>query len=177
VSVDEDALYVRDGRILTSAGVSAGIDLALTLVEEDEGDEMAHAIARDLVVFMRRHGAQPQLSVPLRIPRPRRRPVRVLCDEVAADPAGDHSLPAMAARAGLSVRHLSRVFKEEVGCTPTAYVAAVRLEAAQTLLRAGETVASAARRSGIGSEQTLRRALRRSGPIPAGDTVPAGADQ
>lgn len=159
VTVDPDAVYVRDGHVLTSAGVSAGIDLALALVEEDEGDEMAHTIARDLVVFMRRRGTQPQLSVPARTARPRREPLRRICDEIAADPAADHRVPALASRAGMSERHLRRLFTVEVGCTPTAYVAAVRLEAALTLRQAGETIASAARRSGMGSERSLRRAL------------------
>jgi transcriptional regulator GlxA family with amidase domain len=167
VTVDAESIYVRDGRIVTSAGVTAGIDLALALVEEDEGDETAHAIARDLVVFMRRLGAQPQLSVPARTSRPRRTPLRTLCDEIAADPAADHSLPALAARAGMSERHLRRLFTAEVGRSPTAYVAAVRLEAALDLRRAGETAAAAARRSGLGSEQTLRRALRRSAQEPS----------
>jgi transcriptional regulator GlxA family with amidase domain len=163
LTVNEEALYVRDGSVLTSAGVSAGIDLALALVEEDADDEVAHAVARDLVVFMRRHGAQPQLSVPSRTARPRRRPVRVLCDEIAADPAADHSLPALAYRARMSVRHLSRVFKEELGFTPSAYVAKVRLEAAMALIMSGESVSAAARRSGLGSDETLRRMLRTSG--------------
>ncbi|HEX4247142.1 MAG TPA: AraC family transcriptional regulator [Pseudonocardia sp.] len=161
VSVDEDAIYVRDGPIITSAGVSAGIDLALALVEEDGSDELAHDVARDLVVFMRRLGAQPQLSVPARTPRPRRQPLRTLCDQIAADPAADHCLAALAARAGLSVRHLSRLFQAEIGCTPAAYVTSVRLEAATALLRSGETRATAARRSGLGSEETLRRTLLR----------------
>ena len=161
VTVDSDAIYVRDGPILTSAGVSAGIDLALAMVEEDESDELAHQVARDLVVFMRRLGAQPQLSVPARTARPRRQPLRTLCDQIAADPAADHSLAALAARAGLSVRHLSRLFQAEIGCTPAAYVTSVRLEAATALLHSGETRASAARRSGLGSEETLRRALLR----------------
>jgi transcriptional regulator GlxA family with amidase domain len=161
VTVDEDAIYVRDGPILTSAGVTAGIDLALAMVEEDGSDELAHQVARDLVVFMRRLGAQPQLSVPARTARPRRQPLRTLCDQIAADPAADHSLTALAARSGLSVRHLSRLFRDDVGCTPAVYVNTVRLEAATALLRSGETRATAARRSGLGSEETLRRALLR----------------
>jgi transcriptional regulator GlxA family with amidase domain len=160
VTVDEESIYVRDGHILTSAGVSAGIDLALALVEEDAGDEVAHEIARDLVVFMRRRGTQPQLSVPARTPRPQRNVLRTLCDEIAADPAGDHTLVSMAARAGLSERHLNRLFKKATGMTPTIYVASVRKEAAIALLEAGETVAAAARRSGLGSDETLRRVLR-----------------
>ncbi|WP_202866825.1 GlxA family transcriptional regulator [Kribbella voronezhensis] len=160
VTVDEESIYVRDGRVLTSAGVSAGIDLALALVEEDAGDVVAHEIAKDLVVFMRRRGAQPQLSVPARTPRPRRDPLRLLCDEIAADPGTNHSLASMAARAGLSERHLSRLFKAQTGMTPTAYVLSVRREAALALVEAGETLGAAARRSGIGSEETLRRILR-----------------
>ncbi|MFI5612707.1 GlxA family transcriptional regulator [Amycolatopsis sp. NPDC051903] len=160
VDVDAEAIYVRDGRVLTSAGVSSGIDLALALVEEDAGDILAHEIARELVVFMRRRGAQPQLSVPARTPRPRRDVVRTLCDEVAADPAGDHCLTSMAQRAGLSTRHLSRLFKQGTGQTPATYVAAVRREAAIALVDSGETIAAAARRSGLGSDETLRRHLR-----------------
>jgi transcriptional regulator GlxA family with amidase domain len=162
VTVDEESIYVRDGRVLTSAGVSAGIDLALALIEEDAGDVVAHEIARDLVVFMRRRGAQPQLSVPARTPRPRRDPLRLLCDEIAADPGTKHSLASMAARAGLSERHLSRLFKAQTGMTPTAYVTSVRREAALALVEAGETLGAAARRSGLGSEETLRRILRTS---------------
>jgi transcriptional regulator GlxA family with amidase domain len=159
VTVDREAIYVRDGHVLTSAGVSAGIDLALALVDEDAGDEVAHRIAQELVVFMRRHGAQPQLSVPARTARPRSSPLRKLCDEVAADPAGDHSVTSMAVRVGLSTRHLTRLFKAEVGLTPTAYVASMRKEAAIALVLAGETVTAAARRSGLGSDETLRRLL------------------
>ncbi|WP_198676191.1 GlxA family transcriptional regulator [Kribbella monticola] len=162
VTVDEESIYVRDGRVLTSAGVSAGIDLALALIEEDAGDVVAHEIAKDLVVFMRRRGAQPQLSVPARTPRPRRDPLRLLCDEIAADPGTNHSLASMAARAGLSERHLSRLFKAQTGMTPTAYVLSVRREAALALVEAGETLGAAARRSGLGSEETLRRILRTS---------------
>jgi transcriptional regulator GlxA family with amidase domain len=162
-TVDPEPIYVRDGDLLTSAGVTAGIDLALALVEEDTDDATAQTIGRDLVVYMRRHGGQPQMSVPARTPRPRRRPLRTLCDEIAADPGADHSVPALAARAGMSVRTLSRLFRDELGATPAAFVASVRLEAATALLASGETVAAAARRSGIGSEQTLRRALRRNG--------------
>ena len=161
VTVNGEALYVRDGPVLTSAGVAAGIDLALGLVEEDAGDEVAHNVARDLVVFMRRRGEQPQLSVAARTARPRREPIRMLCDEIVADPAADHSVPSLAARACMSVRHLSRLFKEEVGCTPATFVARVRLEAATALIMSGEIVSAAAQHSGLGSDETLRRTLRR----------------
>jgi transcriptional regulator GlxA family with amidase domain len=174
LTVDDEAIYVRDGHILTSAGVSAGIDLSLALVEEDVDDDAAHAVARDLVVFMRRFGAQPQLSVPARTVRARRRTIAALCDEIAADPAADHDLTTLAGRAGLSVRHLSRLFKEEIGCTPADYVASVRLEAAVALLRSGESLARAARRVGFGSARTLSRHLREHRIAASGVEVRSG---
>lgn len=161
VRVEPDAIYVRDGRVLTSAGVSAGLDLSLALVEEDEGSDLAREVARDLVVFLQRPGGQSQFSVAARTPRPRRDALRPVLDAVAADPAGDHSAAAMAARAGMSTRHLSRLFRERLGSTPAAYVESVRLEAARALLEAGEGVEGAAGRSGLGSGETLRRVFWR----------------
>jgi transcriptional regulator GlxA family with amidase domain len=161
VTVDKEALYVRDGPVITSAGVAAGIDLALGLVEEDAGDEVAYEVARDLAVFMRRTGKQPQLSAAARTAWPRRELIRMLCDEIVADPAADHSGPSLAARACMSVRHLSRLFKHEMGCTPAAFVTRVRLEAATALIMSGEIASTAAKRSGLGSDETLRRTLRR----------------
>ncbi|MBO2451818.1 DJ-1/PfpI family protein [Actinomadura barringtoniae] len=168
ITVEPDAIFVRDGAVLTSAGVSAGIDLALAMVEEDEGAGLAREVARDLVVFLQRPGGQSQFSVASRTPRPRRDVLRALLDEIIADPAADHSLPAMAARAGVSVRHLTRLFHEDVGTTPAAFVESVRLEAAQSLLEGGEPVTAAARRSGLGSDESLRRAfLRHLGVTPS----------
>ncbi|MFG1704288.1 GlxA family transcriptional regulator [Nonomuraea sp. M3C6] len=168
VTVEPDAIYVRDGRMITSAGVSSGVDLALALVEQDEGAELAREVARDLVVFMQRPGGQSQFSVAARTPRPRHDALRGLLDEIAADPAGDHALPSMAARAGMSARHLTRLFHEQVGTTPAGHVESVRLEAAQALLEAGESVTGAAHRSGLGSDESLRRAfLRHLGVTPS----------
>ncbi|EOS98201.2 AraC family transcriptional regulator [Streptomyces noursei PD-1] len=168
LTVDPDALYVRDGALFTSAGVSAGIDLALALVEADEGPDLAREVARDLVVFMQRPGGQSQFSVPARTPRPRHDALRALLDAIAADPAADHSNTALAARAGLSPRHLTRLFREHTGTTPAGYVEAVRLEAAQTFLANGETATATARRTGIGSDESLRRLfLRRLGVTPS----------
>ncbi|KUL47482.1 AraC family transcriptional regulator [Streptomyces sp. NRRL F-4489] len=168
LTVDPDALYVRDGEVYTSAGVSAGIDLALALVEADEGPALAREVARDLVVFMQRPGGQSQFSVPARTPRPRHDVLRALLDAVAADPAADHSNTALAARAGLSPRHLARLFRAHTGTTPAGYVEAVRLEAAQHLLANGETVTATARRTGIGTDESLRRLfLRRLGITPS----------
>jgi transcriptional regulator GlxA family with amidase domain len=161
VRVEPDAIYVRDGRVLTSAGVSAGLDLALALVEEDEGSALAREVARDLVVFLQRPGGQSQFSVAARTSRPRGDVLRPVLDAVAADPAADHAAPVLAARAGVSARHLARLFRERLGTTPGAHVEAVRLEAARALLEAGESVGGAARRSGLGSDESLRRVFWR----------------
>ncbi|GAA1077175.1 GlxA family transcriptional regulator [Nocardiopsis composta] len=168
VGVEPDAIYVADGPVMTSAGVTAGIDLALAMVERDHGAALAREVARDLVVFLQRPGGQSQFSVPARTPRPRSDALRAVLDAIAADPAADHSVGALAARAGTSSRHLTRLFRDQVGATPAAHVESVRVEAAQALLEAGETAASAARRSGLGSAESLRRAfLRRLGVTPS----------
>ncbi|MEU8137130.1 GlxA family transcriptional regulator [Streptodolium elevatio] len=168
VRVEPDAIHVRDGRVLTSAGVTAGIDLALALVEADAGAALARDVARDLVVFMQRPGGQSQFSAALRGPAPRHDALRAVLDAVSADPAGDHSVPAMAARSGLSVRHLTRLFRDRLGESPAGYVEAVRVEAAQALLADGEAVTAAALRSGFGGDESMRRAFgRRLGVTPS----------
>ncbi|MFI0716234.1 GlxA family transcriptional regulator [Streptomyces inhibens] len=151
------------GNLYTSAGVSAGIGLSLALIEADEGPDLAREVARDLVVFMQRPGGQSQFSVPARTPRPapRHDTLRALLDEIAADPAADHSRTALAARAGLGPRHLTRLFREHTGDTPAAYAEAVRLEAAQSFLANGETATATAHRTGIRSDESLRRLFLR----------------
>ncbi|WP_084529697.1 GlxA family transcriptional regulator [Nocardia crassostreae] len=168
ITVEPDSIYVQDGPVLTSAGVSAGIDLTLALVEADAGVELAREVARDLVVFLQRPGGQSQFSAASRIPRPPHDPLRTLLDEIVADPAADHSLSALASRSALSVRHLTRLFREHLGTTTAAFVESVRLEAAQSLLDSGEPVTQAARRSSLGSDESLRRAfLRHLGVTPS----------
>ncbi|MFK3979119.1 GlxA family transcriptional regulator [Micromonospora sp. NPDC050397] len=159
VAVEPDAIYVTDGPIASSAGVTAGIDLALALVEADHGPGPSREVARSLVVFLQRPGGQSQFSAPSRTPRPRHEPLRELLDTVAADPAGNYSVPELAAVAGVSPRHLSRLFQRELGTTPARHIERLRLEAAQNLLDAGHTVTSAAARSGFGSDENLRRAF------------------
>jgi transcriptional regulator GlxA family with amidase domain len=159
VSVELDAIFVTDGPIATSAGVTAGIDLALALVEDDHGAALTREVARSLVVFLQRPGGQSQFSVPSRTPAPRHRPLRDLLDAVAADPAGNHSVPELAAAAGTSTRHLTRLFQQELGTTPARHVERLRLEVAQALIESGHTVSSAATRSGFGSDESLRRAF------------------
>ena len=161
VTVTADAIFVQDGSVLTSAGVTAGIDLCLAMVEQDRGPDEARRVARDLVVFLQRPGGQSQFSAASRTPATRHPLLRPLLDAVAADPAGDHSLPALAGLAGVSPRHLSRLFREQLGTTPAAHVEALRLEAARILLEHGEGVTAAARRSGLGSDETLRRVFAR----------------
>jgi transcriptional regulator GlxA family with amidase domain len=159
IQVEPDALFVTDGALATSAGVTAGIDLLLALVELDHGPDLAREVARSLVVFMQRPGGQSQFSVPARTPATHRPTLRRVLDVIAGDPAADHSVPALAAVAGTSTRQLNRLFIQEFGTTPARYVELVRLEAAQALLDAGHTVTSAAARSGFGSDETLRRAF------------------
>ncbi|MFQ6393282.1 GlxA family transcriptional regulator [Nocardia sp. KC 131] len=158
IEVDPDAIYVRSGRFVTSAGVTAGIDMALALVEEDHGPELARSLAKHLVVFLRRPGGQSQFSVRNSVGTPRTDRLRHAVDSVVADLAADHSLAAMATRATLSERHLTRLFRKEIGMSPAQYVEQVRVEAAQSLLESGDDgVATVARHCGFGSEETMRR--------------------
>ncbi|ATY13417.1 GlxA family transcriptional regulator [Amycolatopsis sp. AA4] len=158
VAVRPDAIYTRDGRIVTSAGVTAGIDLALALVEEDLGPDVARDAARQLVVFLRRPGGQSQFSVWSDVPVPKTPALRVVLDSVAAEPAGDHTLSGMAARARVSVRQLTRLFQQELGVTPGQYVARIRVEAARVLLESCDAgVETVARRCGFGSAESMRR--------------------
>ncbi|MFJ3779473.1 GlxA family transcriptional regulator [Streptomyces sp. NPDC090075] len=161
VRVEPDAIHVRDGRYVTSAGISAGIDLALALVEDDHGADVARDIARELVVFLQRPGGQSQFSTAVTTPPARTEPLRTLIASVLADPAADHSLPALAASAAVSTRHLTRLFTAELGTTPARWVERVRLDRAQQLLLEGHSVTAAARHSGLGTDETLRRAFAR----------------
>lgn len=161
-SVEPDRIWVRDGRLWTSAGVTAGIDLALALVEDDHGREAALEVARWLVVFARRPGGQAQFSDLLAVQSAEREPIREAQEAVVADPAGLHTVEALAARSHMSPRNFARAFRREVGMTPAGYVEAVRVEHARGLLestRAG--TGEVARRSGFGTVETFRRAFRR----------------
>lgn len=161
VHVEGDPVFVRDGHIITSAGVTAGIDLALHLVEEDWGAEVARAVARQLVVFMARPGGQAQFSARLTPREPRHAAVRRVMDHVAADPTRGHTLDSLADAGGVSRRHLARLFRREVGMSPGQYVESIRVEAARALLEGGtETVEEVAQRSGFGSSESLRRVFQ-----------------
>jgi transcriptional regulator GlxA family with amidase domain len=159
ITVEPDAIWVQDGPVFTSAGVSAGIDLALALVEKDAGGELARAVARSLVVFLQRPGGQSQFSPSTSHPRPRSEVLRAVTDAVAADPAGDHSIARMAAAAAVSPRHLTRLFRAELGLTPARYVEDVRIDAGKRALEQGFSVAGAARAAGFGTSESMRRAF------------------
>lgn len=157
IEVLADALFVTDGDISTSAGVSAGIDLALALVEHDHGPDLTRAVARSLVVFMQRPGGQSQYSSYLDIPPPRTPTLRTVVDLISAQPELDHSAGKLAARVGVSPRHLTRLFAAELDTTPAKYVERVRLDRAKALLEAGHGIEPAARAAGFGSAESLRR--------------------
>ncbi|MFW6775970.1 GlxA family transcriptional regulator [Nocardioides sp. CPCC 205120] len=168
VAVEADALFVRDGDTFTSAGVSAGIDLALALVEEDHGADLAREVARDLVVFMQRPGGQSQFSAPLQIRPPRTPQLRAVLELVNAQPALAHTATSMAREAGVSPRHLSRLFAAELQTTPAKFVERARISHAQVMLDAGHPVEETARHAGFGSTETMRRAfLARLGVTPS----------
>ncbi|MFE7752113.1 GlxA family transcriptional regulator [Streptomyces sp. NPDC057428] len=163
VRVEHDAIFVQDGKVITSAGVSAGIDLSLAVVEDHSGAEVARSVAKDLVVFMQRPGGQSQFSVRARAPHTRQQMLRRVLDAVTEDPGTDHTLSAMARRAGVSARHVTRLFHDELGTTPARYVEQIRLEAAQAMLETGDDpMAAIARRTGFGSPESLRRAFVRN---------------
>jgi transcriptional regulator GlxA family with amidase domain len=162
VAVERDPIFVRAGRVWTSAGVTAGIDLALALVEDDLGREVATAVARQLVVFVRRAGGQSQFSAQLETQAAERPSLRDLQAWILEHPDAPLGLPELARRAAMSVRHFGRQFHAEVGMPPAAFVERVRVETARRLLettaRSVEDVASA---SGFGTPEGLRRAFSR----------------
>src|ERR1700757_2940823 len=145
ISVEPDAIFVRDGHVFTSAGVSSGIDLALALVEEDYGTELVRDVARSLVVYLKRAGGQSQFSVLVEADPPPQSALRAVTDAIAANPGGNHSVKSLAAHAALSTRQLTRLFNVELGATPARYVEMVRIDAARAALDAGRTVADTAR--------------------------------
>jgi transcriptional regulator GlxA family with amidase domain len=162
VRVEPDRIFVRDGRISTSAGMTAGMDLALALVEEDHGPEIARTVARWTVMFLQRPGGQSQFSERLALPAGVAAPIRETLDRIAANPAGDHRLPQLAQRASLSERHLRRLFAQQTGTTPARFTERVRVEAARDLLAdTAAPIDTVAGGCGFGSAETMRRAFLR----------------
>ncbi|MEU6511307.1 GlxA family transcriptional regulator [Streptomyces sp. NPDC046942] len=163
VTVDPEPIYVRDGDVATSAGVTSGIDLALALVEEDLDRDVALTVARHLVVFLRRPGNQAQFSAQLAAQTAQRAPLREVQRWVTEHPAGDLTVESLAARARLSPRHFARAFRAETGTTPGRYVDQVRLEHARRLLEdTADGIEEIARASGYGTPEAMRRAFVRA---------------
>lgn len=131
--VEADAIYVKDGRLFTSAGVTAGMDLALAMVEEDHGRDLALRVARELVMFLKRPGGQSQFSAHLAAQTAERSNVRALQDHILANLKSDLSVPALAAHAGMSERSFARTFRGEAGTTPAEFVENARIDAARRL--------------------------------------------
>jgi transcriptional regulator GlxA family with amidase domain len=169
VTVEPDPIFVRDGEVYTSAGVTAGMDLALALVEDDLGRRVALEVARWLVLFVKRPGGQSQFSAQLAAQTPDREPLRELQEWIAGNLDADLSVPALAARAHMSERNFARAFRRELGLTPGAYVEVARVEAARIALESAATpVDVVARQAGFGTVETMRRAFhRRLGVGPA----------
>jgi transcriptional regulator GlxA family with amidase domain len=162
LTVDADPIYIRDGKYWSSAGITAGMDLALALVADDLGVEVAQHVARWLVMFLHRPGGQSQFASPVWVPRAERSTVRAVQHLVESAPGGDHRVPNLAAAAAMSVRHFTRVFTAEVGETPSHFVERTRLEAARRELEIGDdTLDLVAVRCGLGTAETLRRVFQR----------------
>jgi transcriptional regulator GlxA family with amidase domain len=163
VTVDPDPIFVRAGRVYTSAGVTAGMDLALALVEEDEGHEVALAAARELVMFVKRPGGQSQFSVPLMAQATDHQPLRELQAWISEHPADTLSVAALARRAAMSPRNFARVFTREVGVTPARFVEGARVEAARRRLEDSSLgVDAIASKCGFGSAEIMRRTFLRT---------------
>jgi transcriptional regulator GlxA family with amidase domain len=169
VDVDPDPIFVRSSEtVWTAAGVTAGIDLALSLVEDDHGTEVAQTVARWLVLYLRRPGGQTQFAAPVWMPRAKRTSIRQVQEAIEAAPGGPHSIDDLARRAAMSPRHFTRVFTDEIGEAPGQYVERVRTEAARRQLQeTDDTVVAIAARCGFGTAETMRRNfIRRVGISP-----------
>lgn len=162
IDVDADPIYLRDGKIYTSAGVTAGMDLALALVEEDWGAKVALAVAQQLVMFLKRPGGQSQFSSLLSLQQTTRRRFEELQLWVVEHLAQDLSVPRLAEQVAMSPRHFARTFAQETGITPAKFVEMARVDAAQRLLEASElSIEEISAEAGLGCGETMRRAFHR----------------
>ena len=162
VHVEPDPIYVRDWNVWTSAGVTAGMDLALALVEDDHGREVALAIARRFVLFLRRPANQSQFSAPLQAQTAEHDGIRAAQHHVAEHPESDCSVAALARIALMSERSFARCFTTEAGVTPARYVERVRVETARRLLEdTDDGVEAVAAAAGFGTAETMRRTFLR----------------
>jgi len=160
VTVEPDRIFVREGSTYTSAGVTAGMDLALALVEEDLGRDVALAVARELVLFLHRPGGQSQFSAQLAVQFAERRPLKELQAYMLDHPAADLSVGTLARRVAMSPRNFARVFTREVGMTPARFVTSVRVETARRLLEeSSDSLESICEQSGLATTESMRRAF------------------
>jgi transcriptional regulator GlxA family with amidase domain len=170
VDVDPDPVFVRDGDVWTSAGITAGIDLALALVEDDLGPEVVLGVARELVVFLKRPGGQSQFSSALSAQQASQPALRQLQAWIAGHLEDNLSVPVLAERALMSERSFARAFHREVGQTPAAYVETLRIERARDLLEGGApSLEAVAQSSGFASAEVLRRAFHRRVGVSPGE--------
>jgi transcriptional regulator GlxA family with amidase domain len=170
LKVEPDSIFIKDGRFYTAAGVTSGIDLSLALVQEDLGPQAALAVARMLVVYMKRTGGQGQFSEPLRFQTRSSDHFSELSSWMAGNLGGDLSVETLARRAGICPRHFSRRFKRSFGDTPASFVEAMRLDEARRLLTSDTaSIEGVAETVGFGSADSFRRAFeRRFGITPTG---------
>lgn len=162
IDVIADALYIEDQGRYTSAGVTAGIDLALSLVEADHGNGLAGRVARELVMFLHRPGGQSQFSEALLSQQRAGSRLRPLVDALHADPGGEHDIASMAEQLAVTPRHLSRLFRRHLGASPGEYLTRLRLEAARGDLIGGEpSLARLAARWQLGGAEQFRRLFQR----------------
>jgi transcriptional regulator GlxA family with amidase domain len=162
ISVERDPIFVRDGKFYTSAGISAGMDLALALIEEDLGAAVVAQLAREFVLYMRRSGGQAQFSPALRAQDTAPGRIAGLQQWILGHLDQTLDVETLAARAAMSPRHFARCFHDETGMTPAAFVAAARIDAARQALAEGrEQIDQVAQRFGFGSAERLRRNFRR----------------
>jgi transcriptional regulator GlxA family with amidase domain len=165
VTVDPDPIFIRQGSIYTSAGVTAGMDLALALVEEDHGARLARQVARELVMFLQRPGGQAQFSTQLEASLDDGAPLAELLAWMADNPGADLSVARLAQRVAMSERNFARVFRRHTGVTPARFVARLRVEAARRRLeqcaQSGAKVDAIAAACGFGSAESMRRAFQR----------------
>ncbi len=170
VQLEPDAIFIADPPFYTSAGVTAGFDLCLSFVEADCGPDVALAVARNLVLFMRRPGGQAQYSSALNVQAAATPLLRKLITEIVADPIGDLSLPKLADRARMTERTFSRVFHKETGVTPAAFVEIARVDRAKALLETSSwPLARVAERAGMNSLDALHRSFQKRVGVTPGE--------
>ncbi|MBB2885637.1 GlxA family transcriptional regulator [Pseudomonas sp. B21-017] len=167
--VEPDSIFIKDGNIYTSAGVTAGMDLALALVEEDHGRELALSVAREMVMFLKRPGGQSQFSAQLAAQTVERSVIREVQEYVLQHLKADLSVPVLAGRAGMSERNFARTFKAEAGSTPAEFVELARIDAAKRLIEDSDvSLKRLADTVGYANTDGFRRAfIRRLGVGPS----------